>query len=578
MRHLMFHSARDKKSALETLWSSRGDTEEAFEDLLRALRSEQIEKRRHAARLLGRLGDPQAIPPLIEALQDPNDRVRGEVARSLGDLQPSTKSVIEVLNSSLRDRSAWVRQCAAYALGQLGEQALPALASLRKAIRDPKIRVSTMAAEALGQIRSPESVQILIQALQFGVHALKKKAAIALGQLNIHAQPAIPHLIEHLDYSASMTFWVDIAHSLLRIGLNDKDKQEACHKLLQFFDEDSTHFDEGIQLSWVREHAVDALGYLGTEDAIPPLLSLIQPLQQEGPLHEKVLRALRRLGPIATPAIPLLTSQHNHPWLEKDISQTLASIGEDALPSLQVFLSSNNIAKQKFALRVLSQMTHVELDIEQFIIPYLAFPALHVRALEALMRHGTTGCEAHLTPFFQHEDPTLQWMAIRAQGRWKTPPALHITLLKQAQWHPQERIRLEAHLTLQKLNIPHTLDTKLTLTLLDRCTQQLLQNEHHLQEVVDDMLCVAQQLPTSIEHWILSHTEEFQHESMLHKLERRWNRIDGILRSPPSDLPTTLLPSLQQIVHAIRQTQDRILHKQLLDRWQDDLEQPLFLH
>jgi hypothetical protein len=76
--------------------------------------------RLQAVVVLGKLGDPQAIPALERALGDENQTVRGLAAKVLGDLaEVGDPQVIAALESAQRDGSGFVRERVAVALERL---------------------------------------------------------------------------------------------------------------------------------------------------------------------------------------------------------------------------------------------------------------------------------------------------------------------------------------------------------------------------------------------------------------------------------------------------------------------------
>ena len=93
---------------------------------------ETMMSRASAADDLGALGDPTAVPALIEALSDPNF-VCVCAAMALAQLKhpDAVEPLIRVLEDS---EKFWVpRGAAAVALGRMGELGRPALAALTKA-------------------------------------------------------------------------------------------------------------------------------------------------------------------------------------------------------------------------------------------------------------------------------------------------------------------------------------------------------------------------------------------------------------------------------------------------------------
>lgn len=89
-----------------------------IDDLARALLTDSSYKvRTQAAVILGKLGDPRGVVPLIEALHDDNETVRAVAAASLGRLgDRRAQGPLESLRS---DASGFVRQSADRALASL---------------------------------------------------------------------------------------------------------------------------------------------------------------------------------------------------------------------------------------------------------------------------------------------------------------------------------------------------------------------------------------------------------------------------------------------------------------------------
>ena len=88
--------------------------------LLQRLQSADPRQRRKAAKVLEKLGDPQAVEPLLPFLSDEAWWVRVGVAEALGHL--GAARAIEPLHACLQDEDARIREYAERALKQL-EQA-----------------------------------------------------------------------------------------------------------------------------------------------------------------------------------------------------------------------------------------------------------------------------------------------------------------------------------------------------------------------------------------------------------------------------------------------------------------------
>jgi HEAT repeat protein len=93
-----------------------------LETLVEGLESNNVEVRRDAARMLGELEDPRAVPALIERLEEDEDEfVRAFAASALGDI--GDERAIEPLQNALDDEDERVRDAAAASLDQLGAAA-----------------------------------------------------------------------------------------------------------------------------------------------------------------------------------------------------------------------------------------------------------------------------------------------------------------------------------------------------------------------------------------------------------------------------------------------------------------------
>jgi HEAT repeat protein len=127
--------------------------------LLRRLRIEPYDdqSRRAAAMALGRVNDPKALRPLIDALNDPAIGVRVASCEALGSLKIAL--AVQPLLEALRHRNAALRAAAATALGKIGDSgATPALSA---ALEDSNGEVRSRSARALGAIGDENALRPL---------------------------------------------------------------------------------------------------------------------------------------------------------------------------------------------------------------------------------------------------------------------------------------------------------------------------------------------------------------------------------------------------------------------------------
>jgi HEAT repeat protein len=137
--------------------AARGVNRDRVERLVHLIKTHSIGKQRLLAiKELGRTGDPRAIEPLIEALED---------------LYPAA------------------REAAAEALEPFADRR--AVKPLTKLVTDKYFGARRKAVEVLGNIGDPRAVDAVIQALQDEDFAVRRNAVIALGKLG-HIKAVVP--------------------------------------------------------------------------------------------------------------------------------------------------------------------------------------------------------------------------------------------------------------------------------------------------------------------------------------------------------------------------------------------------
>jgi HEAT repeat protein len=120
--------------------------------LLQALKNPDNRVKRNAALALGELRIEKAVPPLMNLMKDDDECLRAIAASSLGLI--GDKLAVASLIEALNDRSETVRIIAASSLGYLGDT--KAIPPLEKALHDENKTVRKMAEEALSKLRSQD--------------------------------------------------------------------------------------------------------------------------------------------------------------------------------------------------------------------------------------------------------------------------------------------------------------------------------------------------------------------------------------------------------------------------------------
>jgi HEAT repeat protein len=117
--------------------------------------------RHYLALSLGHLGDPQAAPALVGALDDADPTTRFYCCWALGSL--GDRRAVAPLLARFDDTDAGVRKMAVYAVGAIGDES--AVPRLEAALSDPERDVSWNAAVALAKLGDDSGESTLLQML-----------------------------------------------------------------------------------------------------------------------------------------------------------------------------------------------------------------------------------------------------------------------------------------------------------------------------------------------------------------------------------------------------------------------------
>jgi HEAT repeat protein len=220
------------------------------------LQNEDLRIRASSIIAMGKAGDKDAIPRLVEILENKSEVewLRGCAAIALGRI--SGDEVVSPLLQALRDESLFVNRAAILALGDLEiKSAVPYLESI---LKDPsKKELHAVTVNVLAQIGGSEAT--LLEALEDPDVRVRCNSALALG--NLRTESAVLPLIKLMDDSDESLRAV-AASSLGLI----KDKR-AVKKLTAALED---------KAETVRAIAASSLGYLGDKKAVPGLEKALQ--------------------------------------------------------------------------------------------------------------------------------------------------------------------------------------------------------------------------------------------------------------------------------------------------------------
>ncbi len=447
IRILKYGEPGDRNEASNVL---RNIGEPAVAPLIEALlNDEDAEVRRHAARALPQMGNPDnipglmsAIPALTKALREEDKGVRASAATGLQNMGTNIRddvdtdrrdAAVAALIEALGDEDSEVRSSALMALSTIpvesskhAEAAVPALTRL---LEDQGITNRDRAAWMLGRIGEPDkaAVSTLIAALNDQSRIVRDRAAVALGQIG--DLTAVPALIETLD-DESMDIRVSSAEALVRMG-----EPAATPALIQLLGNvDITRRGS----SNMRRAAVRALAQTGDSSAVPVLLRMLG--DESAWVGVSAAIALVEIDDSKTDTvIPVLIEAlgDSVPDARSDAVDALVQIGKPAVTALVDALSIENTDARINAARALARIENSRMDLA---VPIL----IHGEAIDALEEMGDPAIPM-LIDMLDDGSVDARVNAAEALARIGNPPAeMVIPVLIEALRDENQSIRLRA--------------------------------------------------------------------------------------------------------------------------------------
>lgn len=174
---------------------------------------------------------PDAIPPLITALTNANERMRLGAAITLGGFEAQARTAVPALIRSLGDESAHVRATAAMSLGEINQDSDLVIPALVRCLKDKDAGVRQHSAIALGHIgKQPEVVVPALFArleMETNVPAFSPLMVSPIARFGTNAKPWSPVLVKMIE-SNRFGFFANAA-----LGALKRIDPEAAEPLLQ---------------------------------------------------------------------------------------------------------------------------------------------------------------------------------------------------------------------------------------------------------------------------------------------------------------------------------------------------------
>ena len=321
-----------RMEAAEALWHIC-EHAAALQAFFRGLSHEDVEFRRWGATMLHLVGENEAdaIPPLIEALDDPDLQVLRHAAEALAMHGAATATALPKLEVML-DKDEWTRVIGVESIltidSSRAEELAPVLAN---ALRSRSRRIRRRAVEALDTLPTVAALAVpeLIEATADEDEPMRWAVLGCLEKSGSAAAPAIPTLVRILQGDGP-----DGGDTLVRglaadaLGAIGEKAQEAAYYLLECLQEPG----DDTETTYFHLQVARALWMIEGEPE--HTLTRAVPLLQHPSCRMRARAAwlLGELGVVACAAIPNLkqTLEDEHPFVRRYAAGALEKIAPDA--------------------------------------------------------------------------------------------------------------------------------------------------------------------------------------------------------------------------------------------------------
>jgi len=317
---------------------------------LEALKDPESKVRSSAAESLGGFSGEakQSVHPLLETLRDSNAEVRRAVILSLGRLGKGNQGVEEAIGKFVHDPDQPTRIDATVALANLGKVDDSAIPTIMEALASKEEATAKSAARVLGDVGAgnPDKVlPALMAALDKGAEPLSRNSVRVLRYMKAKAVPALPRiaaLYEKVDQATR----VEVTEALVAIDSKgdyaipamiksldspeSKERREALIGLLRFRSKVELFLDPliGELKDKDPENQLLVVGILKglgpqAKKAVPELLQLTEDSNSNLPLRNAAIGALSSFTPPTQKILDALGKS----LTDRDMRVRLATVG-----------------------------------------------------------------------------------------------------------------------------------------------------------------------------------------------------------------------------------------------------------
>lgn len=328
--------------------------------ILKLLDSEDRDIRILAARIIGKTGNPLAIKPLVNAL---NDRCWFVAKSAANALIEAGKDCMDEILAILRDENAAdnVRYWAATILSRMGDDAISILI---ENLRTGDKGLRKLSAQALGVVKPPQALEPLIQALNDISWPVRNVAASSVIQYGGTITRTISKYL--MDRNENIRLWTrriigeigkeytDEFRETLK-GAKDSESRSCAAVALGVLNASqalpdllNTMFNDND--TWVRRYAASAVGDIGEMSTLPRVMELLQDPNPE--IKVWASEVLAKFGPQGVEVFKEYVAETDRTEEKLLLSMTLAEMGDKTFfPQLVKVMKADDIIRSQRAIR-----------------------------------------------------------------------------------------------------------------------------------------------------------------------------------------------------------------------------------
>ena len=381
-------------------------------------------ERAFAARFLGEIGSAKAVAPLVRVMRNTREEdrdVRMAASRALGRIRDPR--ALEPLLDALAAPESWLPARVAEVVLQFGDTAFEPLVQLLQKHDESAARA--WACQILGDLGNTRAVPVLIGCLGDINDQVRARAASALGKLG--DRRAVPDLIRMMLSDPVPYVRIQVVRALGALG-----DSRALHYLIDALKDGEW---------WVRIRVVEALEQLG-DQAIDPLQLALE--DRDAEVRARAAMTLERLGALDTLVARLAE-------FDPGAREKLLVAGQAGVVEILIEALEHADARVRFVIvEILGEIRNPAVSVALVVrLEKEPDPRIRAAVVRALATLQETSAAVAISKRLGDPHDAIRIEAVRALER--IPVSDPLELLGPAMHDPEPRVRAGAAVVLGKV-------------------------------------------------------------------------------------------------------------------------------